>query len=320
MTTDVTAGLTVRPYEPSCSSAWADLIGRSCNGTFVHSRNFISYHGDRFRDSSLIIENRRGRVIGVFPAAADRSDPGLMVSHPGLTYGGVVHDGSVRGGLMISALKGIADHYRGLGYRRLRYKVVPAIYHSKPADDDLYALFRLDARRYRSDLSAAVDLSNRGPVKERRSRSRKRAEASGVSTVQDWNEIAAFWRILGLNLDRRHGTSPLHSLAEIRLLHERFPAETILIVAKIDEVPVGGVLLFWAGPVLKLQYSATTDEGRNTCATDLLMEHGIELARKLGCRFFDFGTCTLERGPQSWRGSLPVQDGVRSWRRRLRPL
>ena len=296
MTTGITAGPTLRPYADSDASAWDDLIGRSCNGTFLHSRNFISYHGGRFRDSSLLIENRRGRVVGVFPAAGAPSNPGLVVSHPGLTYGGIVHDGSVRGGLMISALEEIADHYRGRGYLRLRYKAVPAMYHSMPADDDLYALFRLDARRYRSDLSAAIDLGHRGPVKERRSRSRKRAEAAGVSTAQDWDEIAAFWKILELNLARRHGSSPLHSLAEIQLLHDRFQKEIILLVARVGQVPVGGILLFWAGPVLKLQYSATTDEGRNTCATDLLMEYGIELARNLGCRFFDFGTCTLDEG------------------------
>ena len=296
MTTAVTAGPTIRPYEHSYASVWDDLINRSCNGTFLHQRNFISYHGDRFHDSSLVIENRRGRIVGVFPAATDPGDPGLMVSHPGLTYGGIVHDGSVRGGLMISALEGIADHYRGLGYLRLRYKAVPTIYHSVPADDDLYGLFRLDARRCRSDLSAVIDLANRGPVKERRSRSRRRAEAAGVTTSQGWSEIAAFWRILESNLDRRHGASPLHSLAEMQLLHERFGENVILIVAKIGETPVGGILLFWAGPVLKLQYSATTDQGRDTCATDLLMEHGIELAGNLGCQFFDFGTCTLDEG------------------------
>ena len=112
----------------------------------------------------MVLEDRRGHVTAVFPAAVSPACPETIVSHPGLTYGGLIHDGSVRGASMIAALRDIADHYRRLGYSRLRYKAVPTIYHSAPADDDLYALFRLEGRRYRSDLSAAIDLSHRGRV------------------------------------------------------------------------------------------------------------------------------------------------------------
>lgn len=296
MTADVVSGRAVRAYEPGRDAAWDDLVSRSCNGTFLHSRRFISHHGDRFRDRSLVIEDRRARIVGVFAAAEDPGDPRTVVSHPGLTYGGVVHDGSVRGASMIGVLEGVAAHYRELGYRRLRYKAIPPIYHSAPAQDDLYVLFRLGARRYRSDLAAAIDLANRGPVQQRRARSRRRAEAAGVRTEQDWKEIGAFWRILELNLSRRHGASPVHSLAEIQLLRERFPDEILLIAAKVGEVPVGGVVLFAAGPVLHMQYTATTDDGRAACATDLTMEHAIALGGQRGDRYFDFGTCTLDQG------------------------
>jgi Acetyltransferase (GNAT) domain len=296
VTVDVIAGHAVRAYEPERAAVWDDLVFRSCNGTFLHTRCFISYHGDRFRDRSLVIQDRRARVVGVFAAAEDPGDPGTVVSHPGLTYGGLVHDGSVRGGSMLEILQGIAVHYRDLGYGRLRYKAVPAIYHSMPADDDLYALFRVGAHRYRSDLSVAIDLDNRGPVGQRRVRSRRQAEAAGARTEQDWNDVAAFWRILELNLIRRHDTSPVHSLAEIRLLHGRFPDEILLIVAKIGEMLVGGTVLFAAGPVMHMQYTATTEDGRDICATDLVMEHAITVARQRGCRYFDFGTCTVDAG------------------------
>ena len=60
---------TIRPYTPADAEAWEDLIDRSCNGTFLHTRRFVSYHRERFRDRSLLLEDRRGRVVGVFPAA-----------------------------------------------------------------------------------------------------------------------------------------------------------------------------------------------------------------------------------------------------------
>lgn len=290
------AGHGVRPYEPGRAVAWDDLVSRSCNGTFLHKRLFISYHGDRFRDCSLTIEDSRGRVVGVFPAAEDPADPGTVVSHPGLTYGGLVHEGCIRGAAMLGALEAIAAHYREHGYQRLRYKVIPAIYHSVPAEDDLYALFRLGARRYRSDLSAAINLASRGPVQHRRARSRRRAEAAGVRTERNWDQIGAFWRILERNLRHRHNVSPVHSLADIQLLHERFPNEILLLTATIAHRPVGGSVLFAAGPVLHSQYTATTEDGRTVCASDVIFEHAICLARQRGCRYLDFGTSTVEGG------------------------
>jgi hypothetical protein len=296
MSVEADASPALRVYDPALAQTWDDLVGRSCNGTFMHTRRFITYHGDRFRDRSLMLEDRRGRVVGVFPAAEDPTRPETIGSHPGLTYGGVVHDGSVRGTSVIGALQGIADHYRSLGYQRLRYKVVPAIYHAAPADDDLYALFRLGARRYRCDLSATVALADRGRVTQRRLRSRKRAAAEGVRTQENWDKIAGFWRILEENLARRHGTSPVHSLEEIQLLHQRFPDEIILITASVGDNLVGGTVLFSAGPVMHMQYTATTELGRAVFATDPVMEHAIGLAAKRGRRFFDFGTCTIDEG------------------------
>jgi Acetyltransferase (GNAT) domain len=294
VTTDTVAVRTLTSYQAAQAEIWDDLVARSANGTFLHTRRFISYHGDRFRDCSLLFENQRGCTVGVFPAAQDPDDPDVIVSHPGLTYGGLIHDGSIRSMSMVDALAAIAAHYRGLGYQRLRYKPIPSIYHAVPAQDELYALFRLGARRCRSDLSVTIDLYNRNRMTERRVRSLKRANAAGVSTEESWDEIGDFWRLLELNLARRHGVRPVHSLEQITQLHSLFRDEIFLIIAKIDDQLVGGTVLFSAGPVLHMQYSATTAQGRATCATDPLMEHAIKLARKRDCRFFDFGTCGID--------------------------
>jgi Acetyltransferase (GNAT) domain len=286
----------VRRYGPERASEWEDLVARACNGTFLHTRRFISYHGNRFRDRSLVLESRRGHIVGVFPAAEDPADPDMIISHPGLTYGGVVHDGSIRGTSMIDALDAIASHYRSLGYLRLRYKVVPSIYHAPPAEDDLYALFRLGARRYQCDLSATVDVTRRGRVTQRRLRSRKRAQNEGVRIAEDWDEIAGFWQILEQNLASRHAASPAHSVAEIQMLHDMFPEAILLLTAKIGADLVGGTVLFSSGQVLRMQYTATTEQGRSAFATDPVMEHAIDIASKRGFRYFDFGASTLDGG------------------------
>src|SRR4051812_20508138 len=88
---------------------WDDLVQEAPMGTFLHTRRFLSYHGERFRDASLLLRERGG-VRALFPAAVDPADPACVASHPGATYGGVVHDGSVNGERMLEALGLVCAH------------------------------------------------------------------------------------------------------------------------------------------------------------------------------------------------------------------
>ena len=286
----------IRGYGPGDADAWDDLVARSVNGTMLHTRRYLSYHGERFRDRSVLVTNSRGWPIGAFPAADDPASTSVVTSHPGLTYGGLVHDGSLTGASMMRVLTAIAGYYRDLGLDRLRYKALPEIYQARPAADDLHALYRLGASRYSCDLAAAISLSARGRVAASRRQRRRRAEAAGVRVGEGWPDAAAYWQVLEGNLGRRHGAAPTHSLAEIEYLHDRFPKEIILITARIGDELVGGNLFTAEGPVLQVRYTATTETGRAVCATDLVVERGIALASELGCRYFSFGTSTMQAG------------------------
>ena len=288
----------IRAYRPDDAAAWDDLVARSVNGTILHTRRFLAYHGDRFRDRSLVVTKSNGKLAGVLPAAEDPLDQSVVTSHPGLTYGGLVHDGTLYGGPLIQVLAEVAAEYRAQGFRRLRYRAVPSIYHSSPAADDQYALSRLGADRYRRDLAAVIKLAHRGRVWSGRRTWRKRAEAAGVRTEENWNDLARYWRILEENLAARHDATPTHSLAEIEYLHEQFPTEVILLTAKLGGTLVAGNLFFIEGPVLQARYTATTSEGRKVSATDLVIEHGIALAGARGCQFYSMGTSTLDGGRQ----------------------
>jgi Acetyltransferase (GNAT) domain len=291
------AGL-ARAYRPDDAAAWDDLVARSVNGTILHTRRFLAYHGDRFRDRSLVVTKSNGKLAGVLPAAEDPADRSVVTSHPGLTYGGLVHDGTLYGAPLIEALAEVAAEYRAQGFGRLRYRAVPSIYHSSPAADDQYALSRLGADRYRRDLAAVINLAHRGRVWSGRKAWRKRAETAGVRTEENWDDIAGYWRILEENLAARHDATPTHSLAEIEYLHEQFPAEVVLLTAKLGGTLVAGNLFIIEGPVLQARYSATTSEGRKVSATDLVIEHGIALAAARGCQFYSMGTSTLDGGRQ----------------------
>ncbi len=287
--------LSVRPYCTTDADAWDDFCAGALQSTLLHTRRFLSYHGDRFADRSLIIEDE-DKCVGLFPAALNFGDATCVVSHPGITYGGVLHQGGLRGERMVAALAEICRHYRAQGQEKLTYKVVPSFYHRAPAQDDLYALCRLGAVRRRCDLSCTIDLQHRLSVSERRRRGLKKARKTGVEIVEGRQHLSALWEVLTENLARKYGVNPVHSLEEIVLLAGRFPDHIRCVCARLDGRVIAGVLLFITPTAQHAQYIASSDKGYEASALDLLFEYSIETAGDQGIRWFDFGISNENQG------------------------
>jgi hypothetical protein len=286
--------LSVRRYEEADADLWDRFCTQGLQATFLHSRRFLSYHGNRFEDASLLIQEDDD-CLGVFPAARSPADPLTVISHPGSSYGGVVHQGALRGEPMLHAIKALCRHLAGQGYAQLLYKAVPAIYHRAPSQDDLYALFRLDARRVRCDLSSAIDLSHRLPVSNRRLRGLKKAIKSGVKVVSGLEYLSPLWEVLSHALKSKYDTEPVHDLAEITLLAERFPDEIQCVCGVLEDRVVAGVILFVMPDATHAQYITSSEMGYQTSALDLVFDACIESSVQDGKRWFDFGISN-ERG------------------------
>lgn len=286
----------ITTYREEDAAKWDELVLRSPVSTFLHSRRYLSYHGDRFKDVSALIQHDDGRLWAVVPAAIYPTNTSDVVSHPGITYGGIIHDGTLLGSRMIEALEKLTSHYRQLGFATFVYKVVPSIYHLAPAADDVYALFRLGASRYRCDLSCTTDLQHRLNVSSRRSRSLKKARKAQVEVVEGAEHIDALWPVVEGNLMRKYSRRPVHSAEEIKKLHSLFPNEIQFVVGRLNAEVVAGIVLFLTPRVAHAQYIAVTELGEETSALDAVVEHAIEKARGDGQRYFDFGTSTEQDG------------------------
>lgn len=287
--------ITLRPYSIDDAKAWDEFCIDALQATFLHTQNFLSYHGNRFVDRSLIVEED-GKLIGLFPAASIHEADTCVISHPGISYGGVLHRGRLRGERMLTVMSEIACHYRAQGFSQLLYKAVPTIYHRSPSQDDQYALLRLGAENTRFDLSSTIDLSNRLPVNQRRRRSFKKALKVGADIVEGSQNLPAFWNILAYNLQSKHGVKPVHSIEELILLAERFPHSIRCISALIDEEVVAGVILFVTPTVCHSQYIAANEKGTEHSVLDMVFEHSIGIAIQEKVHWFDFGISTESNG------------------------
>lgn len=286
--------INIVPFVQADAPQWDEFCASAINASFLYTRRFLSYHGGRFLDLSLMLLED-GKLVGVLPAAQSPSNEAQVVSHPGITYGGIVHGGKLVGMKMLAALSAVCDWYSEQGYSSLLYKVLPHIYARAPAQDDMYALFRLGAARVRCDLSCTIDLSARLERSQRRKRSFKKAAA--VATVSDDPQLlVSLWQVLEENLARKHGARPVHTLAELTLLRELFPEHVSVSCALINGHVEAGVVFFNSPTVWHAQYIAASTRAYELAALDVVFESAIQRAAQAGARYFDFGTSNEDAG------------------------
>ena len=266
---------------------WNGFVAKSKNGTFLFDRRFMDYHADRFQDYSLMFYDK-DRLLAVMPAHVDGD---TLVSHGGLTYGGLVMGPGIRAVQVCEIFRELNEVLRWDGFRRVIYKAVPWIYHQQPAEEDMYALMNVcHARLIIRDISSAII----GDRKMRFSGSRKdgirKARRRGLIVMESM-DFDAFWQILNDNLTSKYGIRPVHSAEELKLLHSRFPDKIRLYMVFEGEEPVGGTILFLTPQVLHTQYISATPEGKACGAIDLLFDHLINTVYS-DYRYIDFGKST----------------------------
>lgn len=283
---------TISPYTPACQEAWDRFVAAARNAVFLFYRGYMDYHADRFVDHSLLFY-RDGRLAALLPASLH--DAGrTVVSHGGLTFGGVLSGPDMKAAPMLELFGGLCRYLRERGVARLLYKAVPHIYHDAPAEEDSYALFRAGARLYRRDVTTTVALGRRLPFQERRRRGIKKARAAGV-VVRQAPDLAAFWPVLEENLRQRRGVRPVHSLAEMQLLRGRFPDNIKLFAAYRGDALLAGVVVYEHRRVAHAQYISAGEEGKRLGALDLVFDHLISEHYR-GHDYFDFGISTEGQG------------------------
>lgn len=282
----------ITKYAPSMQPAWDRLVELSRNGTFLHLRHYMDYHSDRFDDCSLLASDR-GRVVALLPANREGD---TLWSHRGLTYGGwILPARHMDGTVMLEVMSRACEWMEANGLRHLVYTPVPHIYHRYPAEEDLYALISRGARLAECNLSTVVDLNAPLPIDRGNKAGMNRAMRAGVQVgpSDDWQ---GYWQVLQQVLEARYGARPVHSLAEMLMLHDRFPSNIGLYTATLEGDTLAGIVTYATHTVLRCQYIASTERGRELSALALLSARLRQDAVASGRRWLDYGTSNRDHG------------------------
>jgi len=280
----------LQSYTAENQAQWNAVVAGSRNGTFLFDRAYMDYHADVFQDCSFLVL-KRGKVEAVIPG--NRAGT-VFYSHQGLTFGGIISTEEITTCDMLEIFTLLNARLRLDGVTSVVYKPVPALYHRMPAEEDLYALFRNEAKVIGRLISSVIWQSNKLAFIESRKSGVRKALRSGMQ-IQESEDFSAFWGVLTEVLLSRHGARPVHSLEEITLLHQRFPDKIRLHVAVMNGAVVAGVVMYCSERVAHVQYIATSEAGKKSGALDLIFDQLVNVVYT-ATPVFDFGTSNEQRG------------------------
>lgn len=294
----------VELYSEKHKDNWDNFVSQSKNGTFLFYRDFMEYHKHRFNDFSLLFYKGE-KLIALLPGNLKEQ---TYYSHQGLSYGGLIMDKSTTTALTIEIFEHFITILRQQGVKEIIYKTIPHIYHTIPSEEDLYALFVNKAQIIGRGISSTLLLNENHKYSTIRKRGIKRA-LSNKLRVEENQDIQSFWNILEENLHKRYNAKPVHSIDEISLLKEKFPFNIVFlgVYNELNKM-LAGCILFITSKVVHLQYIAASAEGKESGATDLLIDYIVN--RKWdGQTYFDYGISTENNGLYLNQGLINHKEG-----------
>lgn len=289
-------------YTSAARIIWDSIVKKSKNGNFLHQRDYMDYHAHRFDEQSVIVE-KSGKPVAIFPCNRAKEK---IVSHGGLTYGGLIYGNDLRAVEVLEILELLTQHYGRMGGSVLVYKAIPHIFSRYPAEEDLYALFRLGARLVRRDISSVVQIENRIKLSDSRKSTIRKAEKQGVE-IREGEFFEAYHLLLSQALTK-FDSQPVHTLQEMQLLKSRFQDTIRLFGAFKDEQLLAGVIIYDFGNVVHTQYLASSDIGREIGALDYVLA-SILNNNFADRQYFSFGISTEQDGQYLNEGLIFQKEG-----------
>ena len=282
--------ISINRYSEVDKKLWDDFIILSKNGNFLFFSDYMDYHKDRFKDHSFIFW-KNDKPIAVLPANEDGK---LLVSHGGLTFGGLIMDFSIRIADVLEIFELLCNYCVNYGFQSIIYKAIPFVFCNYPAEEDKYVLFRYNAQLIKREISTVLSLQeNKIRFLENKRQSVAKCEKMGLQVVES-DDFSSFWELL-TDVLSKFGVKPVHSLQEITYLKSKMPDKIKLYEARLNDSLFAGTVIYDYSRVVHTQYMANSTEGRNARALDYV-NHVLTTRIYTDRKYFSWGISTEEGG------------------------
>jgi hypothetical protein len=309
----------LEPFRLDQAEEWDSFLDKEAvNGTFLHSRRFLSYHPkERFEDASLMLRKGTDTLVAVLPACRKRGEEGMtFLSHGGSTFGGFVFGKSFYNIEHVREAVALLDSYLwDRGYAKAIMKSTPDLFTGIRPDLQEYCLYAAGYACWEElnpyiDLSACPEDVLSGFCLDRR-QGYRHGERKGLAfrKLED-EELESLYALLVENL-KKHDLSPVHSLAELQDFRAyRLRDETGAYGVFLEEEMIASGFVFRFGAhAFHTQYLSQDQSKLKLYPMNYLVGNLIKTAREEGFRHFTFGISTEDHGLYLNEGLARFKEG-----------
>ncbi|MEQ4662350.1 GNAT family N-acetyltransferase [Providencia rettgeri] len=294
----------IKQYSPSDKIIWNEFVKLIKSEHFFFYREYMDYHSERFKDHSLMFFDEKNTLLALLPANISDN---IIYSHQGLTFGGLLMKASAKQKDILEIFYAIKEYLKSENYISLIYKKIPYIYNNIPNDEDLYGLFKINAKLFRRDISSTIKIKNQIKYSKGRKWIVKKAKDNEL-VYSRTEKIDDFWENLCNVLSDNHNVKPIHSLQEIKYLYEKFPNNIKFYTTTHNSRLVSGAVIFEVSDVAHTQYLYNTHEGREVGALDGLIDYLVKEVYS-SKEYFDFGISNENQGQVLNEGLIAQKEG-----------
>ena len=280
----------ITKYTNNNKAEWNEFISNSKNGVFLFYRDFMDYHSDRFQDYSLMFY-KENDLVALLPANILGN---TIQSHAGLTFGGLVTNKKISTVLTLEIFEELKVFFKKHTINKLIYKQIPYIFHLFPAEEDVYALYRNNARILKQEASSLIYLQDKIKFSKGKKCGISKAKKACLE-VQESKDYQSFFEIEKELLQKKHKTKPVHTAEEMEMLSGNFPENIKLFGVFKNNKMLAGSIIFKNNQTVHTQYIGSDDEGKELGALDYLMDYLIN-SYYANEKYFDFGISTENKG------------------------
>lgn len=274
--------LRIKQYSKENKKEWDLFVDNAKNGIFMHKRDYMDYHSDRFVDNSLIFY-RDDKILALLPLSLHGNE---LISHGGLTYGGFIINREMKQNVMNECFLSLIDYMSESNFSKLEYKKIPYIFSDIPFEEDLYSLYIFGGRIFKIEPSSVINLDSQ--IKMSKGRKAQISRGKKYVSVQRSYDYETFIALENKVLSERHSTKAAHSANELKSLQLSFDDEIQLWVSMYEGKMIAATLLFVYKNVVHTQYMAADDTAREIGGLDALIDY---LLKKFSGekKYWDFG-------------------------------
>ncbi|MBP4141571.1 GNAT family N-acetyltransferase [Flavobacterium sp. P4023] len=275
----------LKQYQENDYLNWNAFIGQAKNATFLFHRDFMEYHKHRFNDFSLMVYDDQ-KLVAVLPANREGDS---VYSHQGLTYGGLIYSSKINAEQVAAIIEALLSFLKQKGFLYFYYKPIPSFYTYRGNQEADFFLFKKGAFVLKKEMNLAINLSLPLKISKSKLKHFRKIEMDDLDLVEE-QQLNAFWQlILEPRLKEKYNAKPVHTLAEITQLKNRFPDNIKQFSVYHENEIIAGITLFETPTTVKSQYGATTNRGESLRALDFLFINLIQKYKQEGKLFFDMG-------------------------------